>query len=86
MWFLVNEFTRSQVNKITKDIVVDDTLFDNVRYDNSRESKRVDRAYDSPIGAMSFNWNAVNVFIRPARISRNVSLKEVHVLRATRIS
>ncbi len=70
MWFLVNEFTRSQVNKITKDIVVDDTLFDNVRYDNSRESKRVDRAYDSPIGAMSFNWNAVNVFIRPSEIDK----------------
>lgn len=66
MWYLVNEFTRAQIQKINKDIVVDDTLFDDIRFDASRESKRVDRAYDSPIGAMSFNWNAVNIFIRPS--------------------
>jgi D-alanyl-D-alanine carboxypeptidase/D-alanyl-D-alanine-endopeptidase (penicillin-binding protein 4) len=27
----------------------------------------VDRAYDAPTGAMSFNWNSVNVFIRPGK-------------------
>ena len=70
MWYLVNEFTRSQIQKIKKDIIVDDTLFDDIRFDASRESKRVDRAYDSPIGAMSFNWNAVNIFIRPGDINK----------------
>ncbi len=70
MWYLVNEFTRSQISRINKDIIVDDTLFDDVRFDESRESKRVDRAYDSPIGAMSFNWNAVNVFIRPSDVDK----------------
>ncbi len=65
MWFLVNEFLRSGVKKIYGDIVVDDSLFDSVRFDPSREPGRVDRAYDAPIGAMSFNWNAVNIFIRP---------------------
>lgn len=67
MWFLVNEFLRSQVSSI-KDIVVDDTLFDSVRFDESRESNRVDRAYDAPVGAMSFNWNSVNIFVRPGQI------------------
>ncbi len=70
MWYLVNEFTRSQVRLIKKDIIVDDTLFDDIRIDSSREAKRVDRAYDSPIGAMSFNWNAVNIFVRPADINQ----------------
>ena len=70
MWYLVNEFTRSQVRIIKKDIIVDDTLFDDVRIDASREAKRVDRAYDSPIGAMSFNWNAVNIFVRPSDINQ----------------
>lgn len=69
MWFLVNEFTRSEINTV-KDIIVDDTLFDQVRFDESRESKRVDRAYDSPVGAMSFNWNAVNVFVRPDEVGK----------------
>ena len=67
MWFLVNQFQRSGVRRIEGDLVVDDTLFDNVRFDESREDVRVDRAYDAPVGAMSFNWNSVNVFVRPAK-------------------
>lgn len=65
MWFLVNAFLRSNVRAIEGDIVVDDTLFDDLRFDPSRSQERVDRAYDAPIGAMSFNWNSVNVFVRP---------------------
>lgn len=64
MWFLVNSFTRSNIKKIEGDIVVDDSLFDKVRFDSSRQKERVDRAYDAPIGAMSFNWNSVNIFVR----------------------
>ncbi|WP_291515590.1 D-alanyl-D-alanine carboxypeptidase/D-alanyl-D-alanine-endopeptidase [Bdellovibrio sp. ArHS] len=65
MWYLVNAFTRNNVKKIEGDIVVDDSLFDKVRYDLSRQKERVDRAYDAPVGAMSFNWNSVNIFVRP---------------------
>lgn len=65
MWFLVNEFLRTGVRKVVGDIIVDDEYFDNVRFDPSREPSRIDRAYDSPIGAMSFNWNVVNVYVRP---------------------
>lgn len=64
MWFLVNYFSRLQINKIEGDIIVDDSLFDQVRFDESRQENRVDRAYDAPVGAMSFNWNSVNIFIR----------------------
>ncbi len=65
LWFLINEFTRNDISTITGDLVVDDTLFDSVRVDDDRDPNRVDRAYDAPVGAMSFNWNSVNVFIRP---------------------
>lgn len=65
MWFLVNAFVRSGIQKIDGDIVVDDSLFDNLRFDPSRQKERVDRAYDAPVGAMSFNWNSVNIFVRP---------------------
>lgn len=66
MWNLVNEFVRNEIRKIEGDIVVDDSWFDSIRQDPSREDSDVDRAYNSPIGAMSFNWNAVNVYVRPA--------------------
>lgn len=65
MWYLVNEFHRNPIKDFKGNIVVDDSLFDRIRFDDSREDKRVDRAYDAPVGAMSFNWNAVNVFVKP---------------------
>ncbi len=64
MWFLVNEFVRMDIKSV-QDIIVDDSLFDQVRYDQSRESVRVDRSYDAPVGAMSFNWNSVNIYVKP---------------------
>lgn len=65
MWFLVNQFVRTGLKTIEGDLVVDDSLFDDVRYDESRQEARVDRAYDAPVGAMSFNWNSINVYVRP---------------------
>jgi D-alanyl-D-alanine carboxypeptidase/D-alanyl-D-alanine-endopeptidase (penicillin-binding protein 4) len=70
MWILVNNFTRTQIKEVLGDICVDDSLFDSVRFDESRESSRVDRAYDAPVGAMSFNWNSMNVYVRPTEASK----------------
>ncbi len=65
MWNLVNDFKRLNVQKIAGDIIIDDTLFDSIRYDESRESIRVDRSYDAPVSALSFNWNSVNIYVKP---------------------
>lgn len=65
MWILVNHFKRNEIQKIEGDIVVDDSLFDQKRFDSSRQPERVDRAYDAPVGAMSFNWNSINIYVRP---------------------
>ncbi|MGE0762625.1 MAG: D-alanyl-D-alanine carboxypeptidase/D-alanyl-D-alanine-endopeptidase [Bdellovibrionales bacterium] len=65
MWFLVNEFTRTGIRKIKGNVIVDSARFDQIRTDPSRQSERVDRAFDAPVGAMSFNWNSVNIFVRP---------------------
>jgi D-alanyl-D-alanine carboxypeptidase/D-alanyl-D-alanine-endopeptidase (penicillin-binding protein 4) len=65
MWYLVNEFTRTGVKSIEGDLVIDATRFDSEFFDSGRESVRVDRAFDAPISALSFNWNSVNVFVRP---------------------
>ncbi len=54
-----------QIYRLFDYFIVDDTLFDDKRFDDSRENHRVDRAYDAPVGAMSFNWNSVNIFVRP---------------------
>lgn len=67
MWVLVNNFIRTGVKEISGNLVVDDSYFDSIRFDDSREDSRVDRAYDAPVGALSFNWNSVNVYIRPGK-------------------
>lgn len=65
LWTLVNDFYRKGLTTIEGSIIVDDTLFDDIRFDPSRIDKRVSRAYDAPVGAMSFNWNTINVFVYP---------------------
>lgn len=70
MWFLVNHFLRTGIKTIDGDIIVDDSLFDAIRFDGSRENARVDRAYDAPVGAMSFNWNSVNIYVRPGIVGQ----------------
>lgn len=65
MWFLVNELRRSGVQKVKGDILVDDSFFDDESFSETRQDERVDRAYDAPVGAMSFNWNSVNIYVRP---------------------
>ena len=70
MWSLVNEFKREKITTIERDIIVDDTFFDFIRYDKGRDPVRKDRAYDAPVGAMSFNWNAVNIYIRPTQVGQ----------------
>lgn len=67
MWKMVSELSRLGIKKIQGDIIADDSLFDTVRFDEDRDSVRVDRAYDAPIGALSFNWNSVNVYVRPGK-------------------
>jgi D-alanyl-D-alanine carboxypeptidase/D-alanyl-D-alanine-endopeptidase (penicillin-binding protein 4) len=67
MWMLVNDFTRTGIKKITGDIYADDTFFDSERFDPGREEDRNDRAYDAPIGALSFDWNSTSIFIRPGK-------------------
>ena len=66
MWYLVNELMRRRVHQIKGDIIVDDFLFDSVNRDPNRLTP-TDRAYDASIGALSFNWNVVNVFLSPGK-------------------
>ncbi|HPI40740.1 MAG TPA: D-alanyl-D-alanine carboxypeptidase, partial [Pseudobdellovibrionaceae bacterium] len=47
MWYLVNIFIRNGIKVIQGDILVDDTLFDQQRFDSTRIDKRVDNAYDA---------------------------------------
>jgi D-alanyl-D-alanine carboxypeptidase/D-alanyl-D-alanine-endopeptidase (penicillin-binding protein 4) len=67
---LVSRLARRGIREIDGDILVDDSYFDSVRIDASRsDTERVDQAYDAPVGAMSFNWNTVAVYVRPGALA-----------------
>jgi len=54
------------VRRITGQIIVDDTVFDRVREAAGWELEDApDRAYAAPVGAVSLNYNAIGVAIRP---------------------
>ncbi len=66
-WAMINELKRTGIQSIQGQLFVDSTLFDEEHFSDSRQSVRVDRAYDAPVAAMSFNWNSVNIFVRPTK-------------------
>lgn len=70
MWYLVNELKRSGLVQVEGDLRVDASRFDDELFDSGRESVRVDRAFDAPVSAASFNWNSVNVFVRPGDVGK----------------
>lgn len=65
MWYLVNELKRTGVATIEGDLRIDASRFDDELFDSGRDAVRVDRAFDAPVSAASFNWNSVNIFVRP---------------------
>jgi D-alanyl-D-alanine carboxypeptidase/D-alanyl-D-alanine-endopeptidase (penicillin-binding protein 4) len=74
LWFLVNALTRYQIKKVTGDIIVDESYFDSIRYDKDRLPMSEGRAFDAPVSALSFNWNAVNVYVQPSKASGSASV------------
>ena len=74
MWKLVNDISRTGLKTVQGDIIVDDSFFDHVRFDESRDDLRVERAYDAPVGALSFNWNSVNIYVRPSHLGDMASV------------
>lgn len=65
------------VEKITGDIVVDDTAFDGAYLPPGFEQKPEDASYRSPIGAVSINFNAVTAVIEPGPVGEACKVRLV---------
>jgi len=70
MWLLVNKLKREGLKSIEGNLYYDDSFFDQDYFPESRQKKRVDRAYDAPVSALSFNWNSITVHIRPSQVGK----------------
>lgn len=86
LWLMVEEFRRSDIRKITGKIYLDESYFDSDYYSQGRQKRRVDRAYDAPVSALSYNWNSLSIFVRPgarrgdsARVYVNSDIPQIEV-------
>ncbi|MGZ3428003.1 MAG: D-alanyl-D-alanine carboxypeptidase/D-alanyl-D-alanine endopeptidase [Polyangia bacterium] len=65
LWRLVTDLYAGGLRKVTGDLVVDDSFFDNVRVGPGFEQKSEDLPFRAPNGALSLNYNAVGVHVLP---------------------
>jgi len=65
LFLLANDIARTGIKNIQGNIVVDDWTFDQVKIDPKRIPTDTDRAYNAPVGGVSFNYNTTTVFFRP---------------------
>jgi D-alanyl-D-alanine carboxypeptidase/D-alanyl-D-alanine-endopeptidase (penicillin-binding protein 4) len=64
LWGIVAELWHAGVREVGE-IVVDDSWFDPERTPPGYDQEDSDRAYMAPTGALSLNWNAVAIYLRP---------------------
>jgi len=64
LYGIVSELVHTGLKEIGE-IVVDDSWFDAEREAPGYDQETSDRAYMSPTGAVSLNWNTVGIYVRP---------------------
>ncbi|AKJ00629.1 D-alanyl-D-alanine carboxypeptidase/D-alanyl-D-alanine-endopeptidase [Archangium gephyra] len=64
LYGIVGELFHTGLREV-QDIIVDDSWFDAERTPPGFDQEDSDRAYMAPTGALSLNWNAVGVYLRP---------------------
>jgi D-alanyl-D-alanine carboxypeptidase/D-alanyl-D-alanine-endopeptidase (penicillin-binding protein 4) len=65
LWRIVADLWAAGLRKVSGELVVDDTFFDDVRLGPGFQQKQEDQAFRAPNGALSLNYNAVGVHVLP---------------------
>jgi D-alanyl-D-alanine carboxypeptidase/D-alanyl-D-alanine-endopeptidase (penicillin-binding protein 4) len=65
LWRVVSELASMGLKKVSGELAVDDTFFDDVRLGPGFEQKQEDLPFRAPNGALSLNYNAVGVHVFP---------------------
>jgi len=62
---MTSELYHAGLREVQGDIVIDESWFDAERLAPGFDQENSDRAYMAPTGAVSLNWNAVGIYLRP---------------------
>ncbi|MBC8285677.1 MAG: D-alanyl-D-alanine carboxypeptidase/D-alanyl-D-alanine-endopeptidase [Nitrospinae bacterium] len=67
LWLLVNELRNLPIKKIKGNIIGDDSFFDDKKRIKTWIKNPGAQAYEAPLGALSFNFNTVKVYVAPGK-------------------
>jgi D-alanyl-D-alanine carboxypeptidase/D-alanyl-D-alanine-endopeptidase (penicillin-binding protein 4) len=65
LYLVVEALKRKGVEEFSGKITIDATFFDREFYPEDRNSQDSERAYNSPIAGLNFNYNTLSVFVNP---------------------
>ena len=65
LWLLVNELRNLPIKKIEGNIIGDDSFFDHKKRLKTWVKNPGAQAYEAPLGALSFNFNTIKVYVTP---------------------
>ncbi|MBI5815283.1 MAG: D-alanyl-D-alanine carboxypeptidase/D-alanyl-D-alanine-endopeptidase [Nitrospinae bacterium] len=65
IWRIAEEIRRQGITEVSGSLVADDTFFDGFHAPKGRGSKKTQRPYDAPHGALSVNFNTIGLHVYP---------------------
>ncbi len=68
LWLLVNELRNLPIKKIEGNIIGDDSFFDEKKRLKTWVKNPGAQAYEAPLGALSFNFNTIKVYVAPGKM------------------
>jgi serine-type D-Ala-D-Ala carboxypeptidase/endopeptidase (penicillin-binding protein 4) len=67
LWLMVNELRNLPIKRIKGNIIADDSFFDDQKRIKTWIKNPGAQAYEAPLGALSFNFNTVKVYVSPGK-------------------
>ncbi|MGQ0504370.1 MAG: D-alanyl-D-alanine carboxypeptidase/D-alanyl-D-alanine endopeptidase [Myxococcaceae bacterium] len=77
LYSIVSELLHAGLREVTGDLVVDESFFDGERNAPGYDQDHSDNPYMAPSGAVSLNWNAVAVYLRPGDKAGSKAVVEI---------
>lgn len=67
MFLMAEQLAGQGIEKVTGDLIVDESYFDDVRFNPAWAGKETDESYFAATGALSVNFNSLTVVVHPSR-------------------
>lgn len=65
LYLVVEALKRKGLEEFSGKVTIDASIFDQELYPEDRNSQDSERAYNSPISGLNFNYNTISVFVNP---------------------